>query len=469
MKKFLWSLCFLSLISTQIRAQNCQDLQLEAQAEIPSTCNAIAMTMLQDRAGQPFLYVANKEAGLKIYDITNPTSPQFVNEVPPGLLDSLHVMNLAQEGNYLYLALGNFFNSNQASGMAIIDISAPLFPVVSDLWKLEGSIGGSGIIVPAGDVAYLGAMGNGVVALDVSDKANVQLLGQFAPDINFPDANADPEKVNARGMAVRNDTIYLAYDAGGLRIIDATKPNQMTEIGRYANPTLNGKPRAYNNLVLDGELVYITIDYCGLEVLDVSNPGNITLTGWWNPYGCPDNNWFTSPSHTNEIKFLEGCQKLFISTGKSDLVVVDVGDPSQPDSCFTYGGVDNGIGTWGVDLWEDQVYLSYVCSFIPFSSNWTGVKSAKLSGCFLANPEAGFLETPEPEIFPNPADQIITMNGKSIEHVSIFDAQGKLIMQTSYPEAQSINVPVHFLSEGLYYLEIEEQRQIYRQKIFISH
>src|SRR6185369_3643719 len=143
----------------------------------------------------------------------------------------------------------------------------------------------------------------------------------------------------------------------------------------------NDHPKAYNNIVLDDTLAYIAVDYAGMEVVDLSDTSNITLTGWWNPYNAPANNWFTSPVHANEIQLEKNCKRVFMSTGKSDMMVVDVSNPALPDSCNFYGGVSNNIGTWGIGLWQNQVYLSYICAAIPFSSNLTQVTLLTFNSC----------------------------------------------------------------------------------------
>lgn len=139
---------------------------------------------------------------------------------------------------------------------------------------------------------------------------------------------------------------------------------------------MNGKPRAYNNIVLDGSYVYAAVDYCGMEVLNVSDTSNIKLSSWWNPWTCQTNplNWFSSNGHANEIAFDAAKKLIFISSGKSDMQVVDVSNPLNPVFKYEYGGVNNNIGTWGVSIYNNQVYLTYICSLIPFSSSWTGVK-----------------------------------------------------------------------------------------------
>lgn len=403
MKKLL-PLYFLALLlPAGLFSQNCSNLNIQHRADIASTCTEMVMTMRQDVFDRPYLYVANKEAGLKIYDISSLSSPVAAASVPVSSLSNQHVMNVWQDGNYLYLALGNHFNNSQNPGLAIVDVTNPAQPVLTDVWTDAALFGGAGIVRTEGGYAYLGAMGNGLITLDIADKTDIKFVSRFMPDINYPTANPDPDLYNARGMAVRNNLVYLCFDAGGLRIIDMADKQNPVEKGRYSNPVMNGKPRAYNNIVLDDTLAYIAVDYCGLEVLNVSSPAAITLAGWWNPWNCHTSpaNWFSSPGHANEIESDKPNKLLFISTGKSDLYVVGVANPNAPDSCTVYGGVGNNIGTWGVGLHNDRIFLSYICAVIPFSSNWTGVKNLTYNRLATGIETT---ETGELKVYPVPAD-----------------------------------------------------------------
>src|SRR6185436_12823387 len=109
-------------------------------ADIPSTCSLMVMTMIHDeRPGMQFLYVANKEGGLKIYSVNTLTAPVLVTTVPISAYGFLDVMNLSQEGNYLYLAIGNTFTNPQQAGLAVIDINTPGSPIVKDFYVVPGS------------------------------------------------------------------------------------------------------------------------------------------------------------------------------------------------------------------------------------------------------------------------------------------------------------------------------------------
>ncbi len=364
----------------------------------PNGCAGETMTMRQDAAGRPFLYVAAKDAGLRIYDLS--AAPRLVRTIAAGELGGLDVMSLSQQGAWLFLALGDHFSPTAESpGLAVIDVGDPASAAVADLWSDPTLRGGAGAVESEPGYAYLGAMGNGVVIFAVSPAGALRQLSRLVPARNFPDQSFDPLKVNARGMALRNGRLYLAYDAGGLRILDVRNRAKPREIGRYSNPALAGRPRAYNNVVIDGQRAYVTVDYCGLEVLNVAKPAAIKRLSWWNPWGCPGGplSWFTSPGHTNEIAFDPQCKLLFLAAGKSDLEVLSVADPRRPALRRDFPGFDNGLGTWGVSRAGDRIYLSYICTLgIPFASSWSGVKALAYDRSCAAATVHGAADDPLP-------------------------------------------------------------------------
>ncbi|MCB0397829.1 MAG: T9SS type A sorting domain-containing protein [Flavobacteriales bacterium] len=433
-------------------------MNLQLEADIPSDCGHLMVTMTHDTKDRPYLYVAHKESGVSIYDISAPQTPTLAANVPLTLLDSLQVMSLSQDGDYLYLATGTHFNDTEYSGMAIIDVSDPTNPVVTDLWHHPTGTGGSGIVRVEGDIAYLGAMKNGLVLLDVSNKDSIAFLSEIIPDINWPVNNPNADLYNARGMEVINGIVYLCYDAGGVRVINCTDPKAPVETGRFCNPVMYtpiNRPRAYNNIVINNNLAYVTVDYCGVEVWDISDTSAMTLEGWWNPYNCPNNNWFTSPSHANEIHLDAQCNKLFVSTGKSDLIVLDLSSgPTQPDSCTTYGGTGNGIGTWGVSIYNEFAYLSYVCTLgVPFASNWSGVKILRSPWCTTSTPES-YPDLMEISVFPQPASRDITVSmPASNATFSLISINGSVVSAGEI-DGESESIDVSDLEPGIYFLHL---------------
>lgn len=451
-------LIFLALLALPVTTlAQCDELWFDHQADIPSTCNEMVMTMQSDDRGYGALYVANKEAGLRVYELTDP--PQEIGHIPATQLGNTDVMSVTSKDSTVYLALGNHFTDDELSGMAIVDVADPTAPVLLDVWH-HTETGGAGIVKVEGDYAYLGAMGNGLIILDISDPTDIQFVSQYVPTIDFPHNNPDPPKFNLRGMVVENGIVYACYDAGGMRIINATDPQNPVETGRYANPDLYNLPMAYNNLQKRGNQLFVAVDYCGMEVLDVSDTANVTLAGWWNPYDCASNplNWFSSPGHANEIVFDPYEDMVYISAGKSELFVLDVSDPTMPDSCNAYGGISTGEGTWGVHVDQGlRVFLSYICAVIPFSSNWTGVRYLQatypLSVAETANSQPL-------NLYPNPSTNgtVTVACAMHTQHatVRILDVAGKQLAVERFA-GTSYELDVHSLPAGLYFVAVQSE------------
>ena len=331
-----------------------------------------------DGNNRPYFYVAAKSGGLLIFQDSDTGEPNQVATVPIAELGNLHATNISQSGSYIYLSLGDFFGRNSKAGLAIIDVSDPTNPSVTDIWESTDVLSGTAIVIVEGNYAYLGGMDHGLFILDVSNPSSISEIKQFLPDINFPEENpSDTAHPNARGMAIKANHLYLCNDAGGIRVIDITDKQNPNEIGRFLNhASQQNTPKAYNNIILNGNHAYVAVDYCGLEIWDISNPANAQMVGWWNPWNCDtlDNLWFNSPGHSNQMGFDSSSQLLFIATGKSELSVLDVSDPTNPLLEESFGGPDNSLATWGMTLKGNDIYLLYIKATVPLYSDWTGLK-----------------------------------------------------------------------------------------------
>ena len=158
------------------------------------------------------------------------------------------------------------------------------------------------------------------------------------------------------------------------------------------------------------------------------------------------------------MAFNPDCETLFLSTGKSDLYAIDVSDPTQPDSCFSWGGINNDIGTWGVSIFENKIFLSYVCAFIPFASNWTGVKILEYENECATATEEEKLEGVE--IYPNPISNEVHIKMEdefSSGKWEIFQANGSLTNSgNTYSNHFTINTSS--LLSGVYFLKITDRQ-----------
>ncbi|RMA58505.1 LVIVD repeat-containing protein [Ulvibacter antarcticus] len=338
-----------------------------------ATTPQLPQAMIYDVANRPYFYVVMKSGGVAIYSADNPVP---ITSVSTANFDNLHAMNITQQGNYLFVSLGDFFGGNAKAGMAIIDVSNPETPQITDYWSTSTEVKGSAVVKVEGDFAYLGAMNQGVFILDVSNKSAITEISQYIPDVDFPMPNPTSiQEPNARGMAIVNELLYLCYDAGGLRIIDVSDKVNPIEIGRYINEGIN-KQQAFNNIIINCSVAYITTDFCGVEIVDISDPTHPIQLDWVNPWACETNanTWFNSDGHTNQIAYDAASQLIFLSSGGSEMVVMDVANPANAFLVSTYGDRHNNQGAWGIELHNDKIYLLYITAIVPFPSNFAGIR-----------------------------------------------------------------------------------------------
>ena len=428
-----------------------------------------------DSLNPSYIFASAMSGGLLIFDVSNPNAATLANTIPISSFDNLYVMNTEQYSNYLYVALGNYFGTNvQKSGMAIVDVTDPLNPVITDQWENSVVVKGSAIVKVQGNYAYLGAMTDGLIILDVTDKSNIQFVSKFIPDPNWPVPNPIPSATpNARGMQVIGDIVYLCYDAGGLRIINIADKSNPKETGRYINQSALNKQQAYNNIVLHDNLAYIGVDFCGMEIVNVSDTSNITQVGWWNPWDCTslNNLWVGSHGHGNEVTYDDQQKVVFMSAGASDLRIIDVSDPSNPDSCGGYGAFTDTLGAYGATVSGDKIFLSYIIAFIPYVSVWSGIKELQWSSTFNAvvDPEEkdNFSATPNP--FSGEIELEIHSLHSSNAAIEITDALGRKWFNEKNILLNSGITNLHFglpqLPDGLYFISLIENNRRFIQKV----
>lgn len=453
----------LTCIPVIVKAQCTVPVNFQFQGNNPATTpgntNHYLTAKRDTSVSKPYVYVAAMEKGLLVMNINNPATPTLAASIGTVSIKNLYVMSVTQAGNYLYMAVGNSFNAtSQVSGLSIVDINNPALPVVKDTYTFTAT-SGSGHVAVDGNYAYLSAMQNGILVLNISNPSSISFVSQFIPSINFPLNNPNVfqrGKINSRQSVIKNNLLYHAYDAGGVRIIDITNKSALSEVGMYSNPALLNKIRAYNNLVVNDTLVYVAADYAGMEILNVKQPATISQVSWWNPWavGTHTNNvaeWANSPGHTNEIEFDENCETLFMSAGRTDVIAVDVSNPLAPDSCSQFGNKTDTLGTWGLGRYKNQIYLGYLNTAVPFNSVWGGLKILNYNSCT----QTSVHEAAKPSyifIHPNPAENSISIGSHMtdpIEHYELYNVYGALLKKEIYT-----NEPIHIetLSAGIYFI-----------------
>ena len=211
-------------------------------------------------AGQ-YAYISAFNAGLLIYDVSNPSAPRLVSRTVVGT----HPYGLAIRGQYAYVTHFDYNASN--STLAIYDVSQPARP--SLVGSMPIAIASKSLVV-AGPYAYI--TGDGMLnfqVVDVSDPARPVAAGSLGVNGYYQ-----------KSVAVAGDYAFVAYSysGGGLQVFDVSDPNKPVSVAKLAtgsNPL---------SVQVDGHLLYLIGDTT--EVFDVSSPGTPTLVATYAARGA---------------------------------------------------------------------------------------------------------------------------------------------------------------------------------------
>lgn len=434
-----------------------------------------AYTPLIDRLGRPFVYMATKELGLVTFDISNTMSPIPVDTQTVVSLGGLKVTGVAQDNNYLLVSLGEFQGSGQTTGLAIFDITNPPNPVLLDQWDSTAFDKGSSSVIWDGNYAYLSAMAQGVLILDISNKSDIQFVSQIIPDPTFGNQT---HEYHARGLYLSGDTLLVAHDNGGLRIIDVTDKQNPVETGKFlSGPISSVADPFYNHVYRVGNHAYCAVDYCGINVVDISNPAVMTESAWLNPWNCtnipfPFGNWNGSDGHTNEITYSATENVLFFSGGDSEVLAVDPTDPFQPRIMGAWGEPNDSVGTWGVDVYQNLIALAEVKTFgFPFVSNVGGLQL--LSWNKTASIEEKEFGINSLKIYPNPSSDYFSIDISPEEisdlTIELRDLTGRLVFN-SVIKGSITEILTGNYRNGIYIVSLlKHGNSIGSEKVMIFH
>ncbi len=237
------AILIISAIPALLSAQYCDSFRLTLEDELELECTSNTITALHDQMDRDYVYTANAEGGLTVLSSVDPENLEVIANVDATWFDDLTVNRVIQRNNLLFLPLGSMFGSHdQPSGLAIVNVENPLFPEVLDVRASEEDAAAAHVAL-AGDLAYLCGLSNGVIVLSIVDPTNIGFVSQYIPPTDWP-VGTDVEKIKARNIVIDGTTAYLAYDAGGMRILQLGDAGGVEEIGRYSNPALDGAARA---------------------------------------------------------------------------------------------------------------------------------------------------------------------------------------------------------------------------------
>jgi hypothetical protein len=208
-------------------------------------------------------YVALGNAGLRIFDVSDPKHPTETGHYQPATA----VDDVMVEGETAYLVIGSSSSGDQ-DGLQMLDVGDPAHPAEIGVYYPEQSM--AGVEVSEG-IAYI-MVADGLKIIDVSDPTNPNEIGfhSYSASIGI-----------SRLAAVSADIAYIvdAY-LGHLIFVDVSDPANPIELGTYAysNAFFAG------DVAVDGQTMYVICRQTGLHVVDISdlsNPIDVGLYEVW--------------------------------------------------------------------------------------------------------------------------------------------------------------------------------------------
>jgi len=183
-----------------------------------------------------YAYVADAGGGLRIIDISDPSSPFEVSHV--NLTHYAH--DVVISGSYAYIANGE-------RGLRVINISDPLSPY---------QIGGCDTpdyaysVDVSGSYAYIADKSGGLRIIDVSLP--------YSPS----EASCCSTPYSARDVTVSGIYAYVADGFGGLRVIDISNPLSPYEFGHYITAYFS------HGVTASGSYIYVADEDAGLQIYE---------------------------------------------------------------------------------------------------------------------------------------------------------------------------------------------------------
>jgi hypothetical protein len=262
-------------------------------------------------------YVADGEAGLRIFDVSDPTRPR-----PLGVADTDGTaQRVAVSDDYAYIA-------DFTSGLVVFDVSDATAPMRVGGVDTDGR---AEDVVVLGPLAYIADAWNGLVVVDVSEPALPIEIGQ----VDTPGA--------AKQLVVFASHAYVAAGTG-LQIIDVSNPAVPVIVASLVEPG-----GSWRGVVRHGNRICASIAYSSyhdfygaLRIVDVSNPAA--------PFDIePFYRLTNSPTSIDVIG-----DYAFVGSGLG-VLVVDLTDPAEPRFV---SDIRTGGSVTQIEAREQHVFVS---------------------------------------------------------------------------------------------------------------
>ncbi len=256
-----------------------------------------------------YLCIANSNAGLRIFDVTN-----IYDVVEVVTIETLgSVRDVFISGEYAYVAAYN--------KMYIIDLSDPSDPEIVGSFQTRYQF--CNIFVSGGHAYVTDELHGGLWIIDVSNPANPVTKSYFHPGSG-----------GSEGIFVKDQCAYVAHGSAGLQILDISSPGNPQKISYFETGGRLG------SIVVLGDYAY-TIGGTSLVIFDVSDPAHPEY----------HSSVLIDDSYIVDLNI---CGDYAYAVGYFGLGIIDISDPDNP----AVVGVYQTKNPWSVFVKDRYAYMT---------------------------------------------------------------------------------------------------------------
>ena len=283
---------------------------------------------------------------LHVVDVSDPQLPVIVGSYDHGPTSPNGTLqDVALSGGYAYVANaarrqsnGTPYNWAFAEGLIVFDIATdPTNPTIVSTFKTHGNVTGVEIV---GNRAYVHDDGEGLIILDVTDPTKPVRLGNYySPAV-------------LRQMAKEGDLLYVSDAWNGFTVLDVSDASHPQVVGVYLAEHIEIFDVCRGMIVALGvdawgidvqdDLVYLSAGFLGLEVVDVSDPSQPTLLGAFRiPNPLSSRERFDAVNVSGGVAHVGFYDYITCGSALSTFLNLDI---TSPQSIFELGRVVHSVG-----------------------------------------------------------------------------------------------------------------------------
>lgn len=194
---------------------------------------------------------------LKIYDVSNASSPEFVGQVEIETSVNINGITVSEDGLTAYVL-------TQSEGIYSVDITDLTQPVILDKFEKKSPIDSGNAGIALSQNTLVATYFSGLLALSVSEPDSLKLKSFF------------PTAMGATGIDYKESLVIVACGLSGIWILDFSDPAKIENIANV----FTGGPSV--NIIVDEDYAYVfnwnlysqeeDDSLRGLWIIDIRNP-----------------------------------------------------------------------------------------------------------------------------------------------------------------------------------------------------